>query len=137
MIYLKILLGLALFAIGLRLFSTALKGLADPTWLSGIDNPWIMCGIALLVTLVIQSSSVTTSLLVGIAASGHLGLASIIGGIIGANLGTTLTAWIAALSTGMEADARHAAIAHTFLNLGMAVIALPFAHRIAAVVGRM
>lgn len=137
MIYFKVLLGLALFAVGLRLFSGALKGLANPTWLAGIDNPWIMCGIALLVTLVIQSSSVTTSLLVGIAASGHLGLSAIVGGIIGANLGTTLTAWIAAAATGLEADARHAALAHTFLNLGMAMIALPFARQIATLVGKL
>ena len=137
MIYVKIILGLVLFAVGLRLFSSALKGLADPAWLAGIDNPWVMCGVALLVTLVIQSSSVTTSLLVGVAASGHLGLGTIVGGIIGANLGTTATAWIAAAATGMEADARHAALAHTFLNLGMAVIALPFARQIAALIGRL
>ncbi len=136
LIALKIILGLALFAIGLRLFSTTLKSLADPEWLGAVDNPWMMCGIALVVTLVVQSSSLTTSLLVGIAASGTLGLPAVVGGLVGANLGTTLTAWIAAAATGMEVEARHAAMVHTLLNLGMAVVALPFAARIAAVVGR-
>ncbi len=136
MITVKILLGLALFAIGLRLFSGALKSLANPEWLGAVNNPWMMCAIALVVTLIVQSSSLTTSLLVGIAASGALGLPAVVGGLIGANLGTTLTAWIAAAATGMEAEARHAAMVHTLLNLSMAVVALPFAHRIAAVVGR-
>ncbi len=136
LIALKIILGLALFAIGLRLFSTTLKSLANPEWLGTVNNPWMMCGIALVVTLIVQSSSLTTSLLVGIAASGTLGLPAVVGGLIGSNLGTTLTAWLAAAATGMETEARHAAMVHTLLNLGMAVVALPFAARIAAVVGR-
>ncbi len=136
MIPLKIAIGLALFGIGLLLFSTSLKALATPAWLIAADGPWTMCAIALIVTLIVQSSSLTTSLLVGIAASGTLGLPAVVGGLIGANLGTTLTAWIAAIATGMGAEARHAAMVHTLLNLGMAVVALPFAYRIAAIVGR-
>ena len=61
-------------------------------------------------------------------------MAGAIGGIIGANLRTTITAWIAAAVFGMAAIARQATIVHTFLNRGMAIGALPMASRIAALV---
>ena len=133
----KIILGLILFFIGLRLFGGALKSLANPTLLAVVDNPWAMALICFGVTLAVQSSSITTALIVALTASNQLSLAGAIGGIIGANVGTTITAWIAAAVFGMETTARHAAIAHTFLNLTMAALALPFARQIASLVSRL
>ncbi len=135
--WLKIGLGLVLFAIGLKLFGGALKSLADPGWLTALDNPWTMAVICLGITLVVQSSSLTTSLIIAVVASGHLSLVGAVGGIVGANLGTTLTAWIAAAVFGMEASAKHAAMVHTLLNVGMAAVALPLARPIANMVGRL
>ena len=137
MIWFKIVVGLALFVLGLRLFGGALKSLADPGWLTVVDSPWAMAALCLGITLVVQSSSLVTALLVAVVAAGHLSLAGAVGGIVGANLGTTLTAWIAAAVFGMEASAKHAAIIHTLLNLGMAAVALPLARPIAALVGRL
>lgn len=55
------------------------------------------------VTAVIQSSSATTVMLVGFVNSGIMKLSRAIGIIMGANIGTTMTAWILSLS-GIEGD---------------------------------
>lgn len=57
-----------------------------------------------LVTAVIQSSSATTVMVVGFVNSGIMRLSQAIGIIMGANIGTTMTAWILSLS-GLEGDA--------------------------------
>lgn len=56
------------------------------------------------VTAVIQSSSATTVMVVGFVNSGIMRLSQAIGIIMGANIGTTMTAWILSLS-GLEGDA--------------------------------
>lgn len=56
------------------------------------------------VTAVIQSSSATTVMVVGFVNSGIMKLSQAIGIIMGANIGTTMTAWILSLS-GIEGDA--------------------------------
>ena len=56
------------------------------------------------VTAVIQSSSATTVMVVGFVNSGIMKLAQAVGIIMGANIGTTITSWILAL-TGIEGDA--------------------------------
>lgn len=135
--YATAIIGLIIFFVGLRLFSGALKTLASPEWVLAINNPVAMFFITLAVTIVAQSSSITSSALVAIVASGHLGLPAAIGGIIGANVGTTLTAHIAALmANGWTDEARQLAISHTLINLAMAVVALPFARWIAQFVSR-
>ena len=57
----------------------------------------------LLVTAVIQSSSATTVMVVGFVNSGIMSLRQAINVIMGANVGTTVTAWIFSL-TGMRAE---------------------------------
>ena len=96
-----------------------------------------MALIALAATLLVQSSSVVTSLLVVLAASGQVSLAAVLGGIVGANVGTTGTAILAYLVTGLERSALHAAVIHTGINLGMAALVLPFARQIASVVSKI
>jgi len=60
--------------------------------------------LGLLVTAVIQSSSATTVMVVGFVNSGIMQLAQAAGVIMGANIGTTVTAWLISL-TGIEGDA--------------------------------
>lgn len=55
------------------------------------------------VTCIIQSSSATTVMVVGFVNSGIMKLSQAIGIIMGANIGTTITAWILSL-TGIEGD---------------------------------
>jgi sodium-dependent phosphate cotransporter len=74
------------------------------------------------VTAVIQSSSITTSLAVPLAGGGFLTLRQIFPYILGANVGTTLTAIIAALATADEA-AITVAFAHLLYNVfGIALV---------------
>jgi len=126
-------IGLLLFYLGLKGLGVGLKGLASPDLLAPIDNPYIMFTVAIGVTLLWQSSSLTTALLVPLVASGQIGLATALAGILGANIGTTGTAHLAAFfGEGYVGDGRAAALYHTALNLMMAVIFLnPWALRLA------
>ena len=59
--------------------------------------------LGLAVTAVIQSSSATTVMVVGFVNSGLMDLYQTVGVIMGANIGTTVTAWLLSL-TGLEGD---------------------------------
>ena len=73
-------------------------------------------------TIMVQSSSITTSLSVPLAGAGILSLRQIFPMTLGANLGTTITAMLAALVTGNSA-AVTVAFAHILFNLfGIAII---------------
>lgn len=77
------------------------------------------------ITAVIQSSSITTSLAVPLAGGGFLTLRQIFPYVLGANVGTTLTAILAALVTGEEA-ALTVAFAHLLYNIFGICLVLPF-----------
>jgi sodium-dependent phosphate cotransporter len=73
-------------------------------------------------TIMVQSSSITTSLAVPLAGAGILTLRQIFPMTLGANLGTTITAMLAALVTGNSA-AVTVAFAHILFNVfGIAII---------------
>ncbi len=79
-------------------------------------NPLYAWLLGLIVTVLVQSSSITTSLIVPIAASGILNLYQILPYTLGANIGTTVTAILAALATGQVA-AITTAFAHLMFNI--------------------
>ncbi len=81
-------------------------------------------GWGLLITSAIQSSSVTTSLMVPLVATGKVTLRRAFHFILGANIGTTITALIAALFRSEAAISL--AIAHLMFNLIGVLIFLPF-----------
>jgi len=73
-------------------------------------------------TALLQSSSITTSLAVPLAGAGFLTLQQVFPYVLGANIGTTLTAIFAALVTGQEA-AVTVAFAHLLYNIiGIALV---------------
>ena len=72
--------------------------------------------IGTLITMSVQSSSITTSVLVPLAASGVLTLENIYPVTLGANVGTTVTALLASLATGSPA-AVTVALVHTLFNI--------------------
>ena len=73
-------------------------------------------------TALLQSSSMTTSLAVPLAGAGFLTLKQVFPYVLGANVGTTLTAMVAALVTGQQA-AVTVAFAHLLYNIfGIAVV---------------
>ncbi len=92
--------GLALFLFGMDQMSDALKAVAGKrmkTILSRLTTNRFMGAITgAFVTAIIQSSSVTTVLVVGFISAGLMSMAQSIGVIMGANIGTTITAQIVA-----------------------------------------
>ena len=97
--------GLALFLFGMNLMGNALEKKAGgqlKTVLEKMtDNPVKGFLLGLGVTAIIQSSSATTVMVVGFVNSGVMTLRQAIRIIMGANIGTTVTAWILSL-TGIE-----------------------------------
>lgn len=83
----------------------------------------IMAGLAM--TVMVQSSSITTSVMIPLVAAGLVTLEQVFPFTVGANIGTTVTALIAALSTGSP-GAVTVAFSHLFFNLsGTAIIYVP------------
>ena len=92
--------GLALFLFGMDQLSTSLKVVAGDRMrvlLASLTRRRLAAvGTGAFVTAVIQSSSVTTVLLVGFLSAGLMGLGQSVGVVMGANIGTTVTAQIVA-----------------------------------------
>jgi hypothetical protein len=92
--------GLSLFLYGMERMSDALKNVAGEKMkdiLGILSNNRIMGLITgAIVTAVIQSSSVTTVMLVGFVSAGLMSLSQTVGVILGADIGTTITAQIVA-----------------------------------------
>ena len=93
--------GLALFLFGMNVMSVGLEKLAGGK-LEGIlrsmtSSPVKGMLFGALVTAVIQSSSAVTVMLVGLVNSGIMALSQTVGVIMGANIGTTITAWLLSL----------------------------------------
>lgn len=99
--------GLALFLYGMDMMGKALERKAGSKLKTILGNftsnqfKGFLLGLA--VTAIIQSSSATTVMVVGFVNSGLMTLRQSIGIIMGANLGTSVTAWILSLS-GIEGD---------------------------------
>ncbi|MBQ4357986.1 MAG: Na/Pi cotransporter family protein [Paludibacteraceae bacterium] len=89
---------LALFLYGMKLMSEALQKVAGARMRSILtamtQNRFMGILTGVFVTAVIQSSSATTVMLVSFVNAGLMTLAQSIGVIMGANIGTTVTAWI-------------------------------------------
>jgi sodium-dependent phosphate cotransporter len=81
--------------------------------------------VGLLLTAMVQSSSITTSLAVPLAGAGVLTLMQIFPYTLGANIGTTVTAILAALVTGNLA-AVTVAFSHLLFNISGIVVWWPF-----------
>ena len=99
---LQLICGLALFLYGMDVMGESLKksaGSSLKTILGKMtSNTFRGFLLGLLVTCVIQSSSATTVMVVGFVNSGTMTLVQSVGVIMGANVGTAITAWLTALS---------------------------------------
>ena len=99
--------GISLFLFGMNYMGSALEKKAGGQ-LSGLlskftSNKYTGFLLGMIVTAVIQSSSATTVMVVGFVNSGIMTIAQSVGVIMGANVGTTVTAWILSL-TGLSGD---------------------------------
>jgi len=134
------LIGLVVFYIGLKMFSGGMKSMGKLEHLEYfISNPYWMFLGGIVCTLLWQSSSLSTTAIVGLVASGALPLPSAIAAVLGANIGTTGTIWLAGImvSEGMPVGTtKHIALVHTGVNALMAVTLLPFVHPIARFISK-
>jgi len=96
--------GLGIFLLGMKNMSEGMQAVAGAKLRKLINavtnNRIIACGVGTVVTSLIQSSSVTTVMVVGMVNAGLMSLVQAIGVILGANIGTTITAWILVLKVG-------------------------------------
>lgn len=127
-------LGFALIFYGLNLMTGGLKPLKGMpevmAVIQGLDASnfagVVTCAlIAALITAMIHSSSATIGIVMGLGASGVLPWQTAIAFAIGADLGTTITSWMASLN--LTKNAKRAAYAHISFNfIGVAVVLLLF-----------
>ncbi len=100
----EILGGLGIFLFGINLMSTALKKLAGSKlkiFLEKTTNtPFKGILVGILITAIIQSSSATTAIVVGLVRAGLMTLPQAVGVVFGANIGTTVTSLLISLKIG-------------------------------------
>ena len=114
-----VLVGFGVLFQGLALMSQSMDGLKGSPmiaeWFASLSNPFFAVLVGFLVTSVIQSSSVTVSIVLLLAQQGLLNLPICLFIILGCNMGSCVTALIASLA-GMK-DAKRAALIHFLFNL--------------------
>jgi len=121
--FLKLMLYLALFLYGMKIMSEGLQKFAGDklrrvlTAMTTNRVTGVLTGV--LITALIQSSSATTVMVVSFVNAGLLTLAQSIGVIMGANIGTTVTAWIIS-ALGFKVDI--AAFALPLLTVGVVML---------------
>ena len=106
--YLKIVLqlvgGLGLFLYGMEHMSSSMQKIAGPKLkkilASLTNNRVIGILVGIIVTALVQSSSVSTVMIVGFVNASLLTLKQALGVILGANIGTTITGWLLVLDIG-------------------------------------
>ena len=105
--YLSLIGGLALFLFGMEFMGENLTTYSGPrlkkTLASLTSNTFKALMLGIFVTVILQSSSATTVIVIGLVNSGVLFLDQAITVIMGANIGTTITSWLLSL-TGIESN---------------------------------
>ena len=119
--------GLALFLYGMEKMSEGLKKSAGSKMRSILEaltrNRVIAFLVGAFVTVVIQSSSATTVMLVSFVQAELMSFAQALGVILGADIGTTITAELAAIKGNI--NAKRTARAHTAFNIIGVIYMLP------------
>jgi len=119
------LLSIKLLGHSFKLFG---KGFAE-SMIQMTSNPFSGLIIGIVATSLIQSSSTTTSIVVGLVAGGALSLTNAIPIIMGANIGTTITNTLVSIGHIAKRDefrrAFSASIIHDFFNICAVIVLLP------------
>ena len=123
---------LYLFLVSISLMGSAFKGFGKgfaENLLRTTSNPFVGLFIGILATSLIQSSSTTTSIVVGMVASGVITIGNAIPIIMGANIGTSVTNTLVSLGHITRKEEFKRAIAgatiHDFFNLICVIIMFP------------
>lgn len=115
----EVILGFGVLFMGLSVMSGSMSSLKDSPQveglLSGLTNPLLGVLMGTVITAVIQSSSVTVSIVLLMAQQGLLELPICFYIILGCNIGACMSAMLASLSG--KKDAKRAALIHLFFNI--------------------
>ncbi|MCW8849797.1 MAG: Na/Pi symporter [Melioribacteraceae bacterium] len=127
--WIVVILALLLLFLALKFMVDVLKSLVIEKAKAWFDNYLFKnalraFAVGTLLTVLVQSSSITTSLVVPMAGAGILTLTQIYPYTLGANIGTTITAMLAALVTGNDA-AITVAFSHLLFNASGTAIFMP------------
>lgn len=125
----QVLLGLGLLFFGLRSLGSYLPPLLRLPWAQVLlsrcaASPCFAFAVGLLLTAVVQSSSAVTAMLISLSHSPWLTLSTALAVALGSNVGTCVTALLAALTTSERG--RQVAYAHLAFNLLGVAITAPF-----------
>ncbi len=131
-----LILGLGMIFFGMSVMGDAMVPLSDyepfQNWMAGMSNPLAGVVAGAIFTAVIQSSSATTGVVLALAFQGLIGIEAGIALIMGANVGTSVTAQLAAI--GKPRDALRAAWVHTIVNVLGVLLWLLFIPQLASFV---
>ena len=127
-----IFVALYFFLVSVNLLGTGFKmfgaGFAERL-IATTSNPFVALFIGILATSIVQSSSTTTSMVVGFVASGILSVENAVPIIMGANIGTTVTSTIVSLGHITRREefrrAMAAATVHDFFNIISVAVLFP------------
>jgi len=123
---LVLIVGIVLLIASLKFLVDLLKALMTGRAEKTLHNTLFRSAVSailagLVITVMVQSSSITTSLMIPLVGAGVVTLEQVFPFTIGANVGTTITAMLAALSTGNPA-AVTVAFAHLMFNISAALL---------------
>lgn len=121
--------GFGILFLGLTTLGSGADYVKNNPWLQELiinytKNPLAAVAIGAFATAIIQSSSASTGLVIALAQVGLLDFHSAAGIVLGNNIGTCITAWLASLHT--DRAARRTAYAHVLFNITGVTLILPF-----------
>ncbi len=115
----NILIGFAIFMLGLMMLSKSLLPISKYAWFKNMlilfDNPILGVLVGIITTSILQSSSATIAILQTISESNYLTYQNAIPIIMGENIGTCLTTLVASINTSK--NAKKVAISHLLYNI--------------------
>ena len=121
-----------IFLVGVSSLEAGIKIMGEDTQeslFSAASNPIAALCIGILGTVLVQSSSASTSVIVGLVASGALGVEEAVPMVMGANIGTTVTNTLVSLGHIRQSNefrrAFAAATVHDFFNILAVMLLLP------------
>ena len=123
---------LYIFLVGVSMLEAGIKAFGadfQADLLNGVDHPIAGLAAGILATVLVQSSSVSTSTIVGLVGAGTLTVDAAVPMIMGANIGTTVTNSLVALGSARRSEDFRRAFAgatmHDFFNLIAVAVFLP------------
>ncbi|MGB5302877.1 MAG: Na/Pi cotransporter family protein [Gemmatimonadota bacterium] len=112
-------MGLGLVFLGMGIMGESMRPLR--TWqpfldvMAGLENPWLGILVGAVFTALVQSSSASVGIIIVLGSQGLVSLVAAIGLLLGANIGTTVTALLA--SIGRPREAQRAALIHLIFKV--------------------